>query len=119
MFNRIRRFWLVVTLLETMDRKLDQLLTQGRHVMTKIDDVNALLTKIDDETNAVAAEVTALKDQIANSGGISAADADSVVAKLGAISDRLTGIAADPSNPVPAAPPSSGTPSTPNSDVNG
>ncbi len=72
--------------------------------MTKIDDVNALLTKIDDETNAVAAEVQQLKDQIQNSGGISAADADAVVAKLGAISDRLTGIAADPSNPVPAPP---------------
>lgn len=78
--------------------------------MTKIDDVNALLTKIDDETNAVAAEVTALKDQIANSGGISAADADTVVAKLGAISDRLTGIGADPANPVPEAPLATGEP---------
>ena len=72
--------------------------------MTKIDDVNVLLTKIDTETNEVAAEVAALRDQITNNGGISAADADAVVAKLGAISDRLTGIGADPENPVPAAP---------------
>lgn len=85
--------------------------------MTKIDDVNTLLTKIDDETNAVAAEVTALKDQIANSGGLSAADADGVVARLGAISDRLTGIGADPSNPVPEAPPAE--PGAPGGGTNG
>ncbi len=108
MLRRIKLWLGVFTLLEVMDRKLDQLLNIGRRIMAKIDDVNELLTKIDDETNQVAAEIQQLKDQIANSGGISAADADAVVAKLGALQTRLQGLAADPNNPVPAPPADSG-----------
>ncbi len=88
-----------------MDRKLDLLYKQGALLMTKIDDVNALLGKIDEETNKVAAEIQQLKDQIQNESGITGPDADTVVAKLGTIVQRLQAIGADPDNPIPAPPP--------------
>lgn len=65
-----------------------------------------LLTAIDNETNAVAAEVASLRAQLAAAPTVTQATLD----KLSSISSRLQGIAADPANPVPvpaATPPTS------------
>lgn len=105
MFRRLALWLRILTRLEGMDRKLDRIIIQGARAMTKIDDVNTLLTKIDEETNKVAAEIQQLKDQVINSGGISGADADAVVAKLGSLQSRLQALGADPDNPVPDVPP--------------
>lgn len=65
--------------------------------------LNDVLTAIDTETTAVAAEVDALRASLAN------VITPDQLAKLASISSRLQGIAADPANPVPAAPPADAT----------
>lgn len=65
--------------------------------MSQLDD---LIAAIDNETNAVAAEVAALRAQLAAAPTVTQATLD----KLSSISTRLQGIAADPANPVPAPP---------------
>jgi len=67
---------------------------------TPLDDV---LQKIDTDTDALAATVTALRDKVST--GMSQADVDAVKAKLAAVATRLEGIAADPTTPVPVGPP--------------
>jgi hypothetical protein len=68
------------------------------NIMGQLDD---LITAIDNETNAVAAEVDALKAQLAAAPTVTQAELD----KLTSISTRLQAIAADPANPVPNTPP--------------
>lgn len=55
------------------------------------------LRDLDQATNDVAAEVDELRAQVANF------DQDTA-AKLGVVAERLRGLAADPSQPVPPAP---------------
>lgn len=66
--------------------------------MSQLED---LITAIDNETNAVAAEVATLRAQLAAAPTVTQATLD----KLSSISSRLQGIAADPANPVPAPAP--------------
>jgi ABC-type transporter Mla subunit MlaD len=97
MFKRGRR----------IEQKLDALTrlvqTFYKHTMSQLDD---LITAIDNETNAVAAEVAALRAQLAAAPTVTQATLD----KLSSISTRLQGIAADPANPVPAPAPAPSTP---------
>lgn len=75
--------------------ELRGLITKGFQLMgMSLDD---LVTAIDNETNAVAAEVAALRAQLAAAPTVTQATLD----KLASISGRLQGIAADPNNPVP------------------
>jgi hypothetical protein len=60
------------------------------------------LNAIDAETNALAAVVQDLRNRINT--GMSQADVDAVTGTLGDIANRLTGIAANPAQPVPAGP---------------
>jgi hypothetical protein len=60
------------------------------------------LAKVDTETNNLAAVVTDLRSKIGV--GMTQTDVDAVDATLDAISTRLSGIAADPTNPIPAGP---------------
>ena len=77
--------------------------------MAKFVDVESAIDAINTETNNLAARVDAIIAQIG--GGISATDADTIVTQLTAVSDRLKGIGADQSNPIPTEPP----PATPGS----
>ena len=74
-------------------------LTERIHTMA--DDVKAeigvLVGKFNDATNAIAAEIEALKGQIAN-GSITNADVDSAFQP---IIDKLNALGASPANPVP------------------
>lgn len=64
------------------------------------DEFAAQLKRIDDATNAVAARLDKLSEQLKN--GLSAEEAAQVVAQLQADADRLEVLGKDPANPVPA-----------------
>lgn len=61
---------------------------------------DAALGALDAATNDIAADIAALKAQIAG-GGLTAEQEADVLAKLDAAAAKLTGLAADPANPVP------------------
>ena len=72
-------------------------------------DITALLTDIDEATNAVAAKIdeeiatiAELQAQIAAGTPITHEQLDALGAALTAEKDRLTALAADPANPIPA-----------------
>jgi hypothetical protein len=97
---------------------LAYLIWQGRWIMAAIDDVNALLSAMNDATNAVAARLAALVAELAAippGTGLTADDVTAVKAKLQAEITTLTGLAADPNNPVPTpvVPPGNITPVLP------
>jgi len=70
----------------------------------KLDAINSVLAEINDSTNNIAADLDRLAGQI--SGGLTAAEADSVVAELKTTSDQLKAIAAkNPETGEPTPPP--------------
>jgi hypothetical protein len=62
-----------------------------------------VISAIDSETNRIASVVQEAMDQIANSGMQHDVE-EEVLAKLGEVKTKLTGIAANPANPVPSDP---------------
>jgi methyl-accepting chemotaxis protein len=78
-------------------KKINQKLTT---MAKKIEDINALLTEINDSTNNIAADLDRIADQA--EGGLTADEADSVVTQLRAASDALKAVAAR--NPEPGTP---------------
>lgn len=68
-------------------------------LMAVSQDIKDLCAQLDTATNAVAAEIQSLMDQISN--GVSPTDAVDIKARLGALKDRLTALGQDPNNPVP------------------
>ena len=81
----------------SLDRKLDQLLRQGAQLMTKADDANAALDRINTATNNIAADIRGLKVEP----GMTQAEADAVNARLSGVADTLEALAAE----TPDAPP--------------
>lgn len=77
----------VVDLLQLVISKLNK-------IMTKEEQVLATLQGINEATNDIAADITALKDQIA-AGTVT----DETIAGLEAAAERLKGIAAETPNP--------------------
>lgn len=75
----------------------------------KLDEIKEQLAGINDATNNIAADLDRLAGQI--SGGLSAEEADSVVADLKSTSDKLKAIAAI--NPEPVEPTEPTEPNTP------
>lgn len=73
---------------------LDRRVTRLEYLVTALDDVVA---QLDTATNEIAAELDQLRGEIANS---DQATAD----RLAPLVQRLQGLAADPSNPVPVDP---------------
>lgn len=79
--------------------RLDQILalvksikSQGEQIMSKADDINTKLDEIDTQTNEIASDIDTL---LANGlEGLSKADADALMARLGTHADTLRGIAA-------------------------
>lgn len=74
--------------------------SQGDAIMATQAEFGAVLTRIDTATNEVAADLQALRDQIAGA-GMSAEDEAAILAGLDAAASRLEGIGRDPENPVP------------------
>lgn len=68
--------------------------------MPTIQEFNAVMKAIDDETNRIAAKVTDLLQQVA-SGGLTATEEAALLETAQAELAKLQGIAADPTNPVP------------------
>lgn len=89
------QFLYLVNWLKRINYQVGRILTMNQQVLD-------LLKKIDDETNAVAAEIERLRAQVTT--GMSDADVTALQARLTAVSDKLTGLAADPANPVPETP---------------
>jgi hypothetical protein len=89
---------------------LDRLLTPWSlaPVLTRLDQLEkkimerfeTVLSEIDTATTEIAAELTALRDQLA-AGGLTPEQEAEVLTKLEAAATRLKGIAADPEAPVP------------------
>lgn len=71
--------------------------------MSKATEIQAVLDQVDTATNEVAADLQALRDQLA--GGVTADEATGIQARLTALADRLTVMGKDPENPAPPAPP--------------
>jgi hypothetical protein len=94
-FGNVALFRYLVKWRRTLNDQVQRMLTMDQKMLD-------LLDAIDKETDAIATEVTDLRSQI--SGNMTPADVAAVDTRLQAISDRLTGIAADPAAPVPPAP---------------
>ncbi len=75
-------------------------------IMAKIDDINTLLTEINDSTNNIAADLDRIAQQA--EGGLSAQEAESVVTQLRSASDALKAVA--DRNPETGEPTEPGTP---------
>src|SRR5690242_290408 len=88
------------------DRVVQQLKRIGDGLMALKDELEALRVALDNATNQVATRIDNLKQQVMdllnNPNTITPADKATVEAGFQAEIDRLTGLAADPANPVPA-----------------
>ena len=90
--------WLERFLLGSISEKLDDLFTQGVQLMTKADDANAKLDRINAATTNIAADIRSLKVVA----GMTQAEADAVNARLESTATALEGIAAEtPDEPAP------------------
>jgi len=78
-------------LLSKIFEQLKSINTKIEIMSEKLDAINAQLASINDDTNNIAADLERLAGQI--SGGLSAAEADSVVASLQTAADKLKTIA--------------------------
>jgi ABC-type transporter Mla subunit MlaD len=94
--------------LARIERALDDLASfvKGR-LMSQLDDV---ITAINDATNSLAARVATIQGELTAALEAGTAPTQAQLDELGAIATHLNGIAADPTNPVPATAP---TPSAP------
>jgi predicted nucleic acid-binding Zn-ribbon protein len=93
--------------LQSLHEKLDgilelqkQILQKENKIMATQAEFNVILSDIDAETNRIAAKIQELVDKLA-AGGMSATEEDAVKAQLSTQLDKLKGIGADPTNPVP------------------
>jgi hypothetical protein len=91
----LARLELVLCRTETLEQKVDQLMAVSQ-------EIKSLVSQIDAATNEIAADLTALRDQIA--GGVDAATAEEIRAGLQTQVERLTALGQDPANPVPPTP---------------
>jgi chromosome segregation ATPase len=91
-------------LLSKIFEQLKSINTKIEIMSEKLDAINAQLASINESTNNIAADLDRLADQI--SGGLTAAEADSVVSQLKTTSDQLKEIAAkNPETGEPTPPP--------------
>ncbi len=96
--------------LQHLEEKLDRILCQlhilreiGEKLMSAADDFKASLAKLDTETTAVGALVSALAAKIHN--GMTDQEVADIKAGFTALDTRLQTLAVDPTDPVPPAPP--------------
>ena len=72
---------------------LRQIFSQGQHLMAKVDDLLAVLARIDTATTNIAADITAIKGQIGT--GMSDADVQRVQDALEAAAGKLEALDAE------------------------
>jgi len=84
---------------EKLDAILLAITRLEEKTMAAFEDITALLTAIDNETNFIAARLQALIDQIG--AGLTPAQAETIQIALQGEVAKLTALAADPTNPVP------------------
>jgi archaellum component FlaC len=82
----------VIEVLAEILSTLQKIKHQNFTIMSKQEEITAQLSRINDSTNNIAADLQRLADQI--SGGLSASEADGVVSQLKAAADKLSDIAA-------------------------
>jgi len=68
--------------------------------MASVEDFTVAFSRVNEATNGIAAKLTELRDQVANSGLSSEQEAD-VLSQLDTLASQLTAMAQDPENPVP------------------
>lgn len=92
--------------LAELEVKLDAVLegiallkAQGEKLMALAEDLKTAIANLDTETTAVGVLITSLASRITNS--MTDQDVADVKAAFGTLSDRLTVLAVDPTNPVP------------------
>lgn len=91
---------------ETVAVKIDLTLSELKYILgidtrltnleTNMARIDAIIAQMNDATNAIAAKITRIQEQL-EAGDTTAA------AQLQPIADQLTALGADPSNPVPTA----------------
>ena len=86
-----------------LEFKVTGLTQQGAQLMSLTSDLNAKMTALDEATDEIAADLEALRNQVA--GGVTPADAEALVATLDMKIARLKELAKDPENPVPPVEP--------------
>ncbi len=84
-------------------KKLELILQRLEKLMAVADDIKAALANLDAETTAIGALITKLSSGIKNS--MTDAEVADVKAGFATLSDRLTTLAVDPTQPVPPVPP--------------
>lgn len=81
---------------------LCRVLKRQEVMMAKMDDIRTLLATLDTETTAMAERVEAIVDQLR--GGVTASEADELIAALTADAERLRLFGTDPADPFPGVP---------------
>jgi hypothetical protein len=87
----------LTALVHSLHKKVDRL-------MALADDLKAGIQKLNDETTKIGTVIDGLVAKL-QAGNLSDAEKAEVFAALNAVSDRLTALGNDPTNPVPPAPP--------------
>jgi methyl-accepting chemotaxis protein len=78
--------------LSSLEKELKYITQKLSTMAKKIDDINALLSEINDSTNNIAADLDRIAQQA--EGGLSAEEADGVVSQLRSASEALKAVAA-------------------------
>ena len=99
-----------LAILARIERRLIGENIQGEVIMSQLED---LTTALNNETNVLAAKLTSLQTSLATALANNQAPSDADIAALKAVSDRLTALGADPSNPIPPATVPAAAPTTP------
>lgn len=91
--------------LGAIEAKLAHLISQGKIIMARGQEVLDMLTQIDDATNAVATQVGDLQQEIRDliANGATSEEIEAALAKGDAIRTKLLSIASDPDDPVPTS----------------
>ena len=92
-----------ITQQDVILKKLDKILHNQEKIMAVADDIKAALANLDAETTAIGALITKLAGGIKNS--MTDAEVADVKAGFDTLSQRLTTLAVDPTQPVPPVPP--------------
>jgi len=98
-FNLYQSFHVEREVVEKLDAILSAIHKLEEKIMAAFEDITALLTAIDTETNLIAARIQSLIDQIG--AGLTPAQAETIQIALQGEVAKLTALAADPTNPIP------------------
>jgi len=99
-FNLYQSFHSERECVEKLDAILLAIHKLEEKIMAAFEDITTLLTAIDTETNLIAARIQSLIDQIGE--GLTPAQAETIQIALQDEVAKLTALAANPADPIPA-----------------